>query len=184
MFRKQIAIAAGAISLIAAAVPATVAAQSQPGVAQPGPVTCRANRIDVTAPNIEPSVPTGIVGGSQLTGFRSILKRWDAVRRAWVPVVRSPDYFHQADGIVIAPEVFQFYDPVYRVWRTRTQGPSFSMTGRRGYFTVSFEFYWLDNVNGQGSGRVLSRRLMGPSEVFDERPGSYGPRPQRYCYYR
>ena len=183
-FHKQIAIAVAAIGLIASAMPATtVAAQNQPGVAQPGPVTCRAGRIDVTAPNIEPSVPTGIVGGSQLTAFVSVLKRWNSTRRAWVSVARSRDYYHQADGLVIPPEVFQYFDPVYRVWRATSQGPSFSMVGRKGYFSVTFEFYWLDNVNGQGTNKVLGRRLMGPSEVFDERRSSYG-RTRGFCLYR
>jgi hypothetical protein len=182
-FRKQITIAVAAIGLIATAIPATVVAQNQPGVAQPGPVTCRAGRIDVTAPNIEPSVPTGIVGGSQTTAFVSVLKRWNSTRRAWVPVARSRDYYHQADGLVIPPEVFQYYDPVFRIWRATSQGPSFSMVGRRGYFTVTFEFYWLDNVNGQGTNAVLGRRIMGPGEVFDERGSSYG-RTRGYCLYR
>jgi hypothetical protein len=183
MFRKQITIAVAALGLIAAAIPATSAALNQPGVAQPGPVTCRLGRIDVTAPNIEPSVATGIVGGSQTTAFRSVLKRWYPTQRAWLPVRRSPYYYHEADGLVIPPEVFQYIDPASGAWRSTSQGPSFSMVGRSGYFSVTFEFYWLDYVNGRGTGMVLGRRLMGPGEVFDERPSSYG-RTRGYCRYR
>jgi hypothetical protein len=184
MFRTQIALAAGAVGLIVAALPATAASQqSPPGVAQPGVVTCRATTMSVAAPNIEPNLDTGMVGGSQLTGFVAILKRWDATRRAWVSVQRSRDYLHQADGITVPPEVFSYYDPAYRVWRTRTQGPVFSMAGRSGYFTVSFEFYWLDNVNGQGTNRVIARRLTGAWEVLDERRYPFRT-DLKYCYYR
>jgi hypothetical protein len=184
MFRKQIALAAGAIGLMAAALPATAASQqSPPGVAQPGVVTCRASTMSVAAPNIEPNRDTGIVGGYQVTGFVSILKRWDATRRAWVPVRRSPSYFTRSDGLVIPPEVFSYFDPVYQVWRDVTQGPTFSMVGRRGYFTVSFEFYWLDNVNGQGTNRVIARKLTGAWEVFDERRYPFR-NDLKYCLYR
>jgi hypothetical protein len=182
-FPKQITIAAAAIGLIVSAIPATVAAQNQPGVAQPGPVTCRAGRINVTVPNIEPSVATGIVGGSQTTAYVAVLKRWNSTSRVWVPVLRSYQYFHEADGLLIPPEVFQYFDPVSRNWTSTTQGPRFSMVGRRGYFSVTFEFYWLDYVNGQGTGAILGRRLMPPGEVFDERPASYG-RTRGYCLYR
>ena len=137
----------------------------------------------MTVPNIEPSVQTGIVGGSQLTAYVSVLKRWNSTRRVWVSINRSRNYFHQADGLVIPPEVFSYFDPVYQVWRSTTQGPSFSLVGRRGYFSVTFEFYWLDNVNGQGTNMILGRRLMGPGEVFDERRSSYGLT-RGYCLYR
>jgi hypothetical protein len=180
---RKIALLVGTIALVVAAVPIVASGQTPPGIAQPGVVTCRATTMSVAAPNIEPNLNTGLVGGSQLTGFVSILKRWDGTRRVWAPVYRSPVYLHQADGIVIPPERFDYFDPVSRAWRTTSQGPTISMAGRHGYFTVSFEFYWLDNVNGQGTNRVITRKLTGAWEVLDERRYPFR-NDLKYCYYR
>lgn len=181
MFRKQIAIAAAAIGLLVPAAPALAAGSGQYGVAQPGGVSCRPDGLYVTAPNIEP-LAIGLVGGWELTGYVSILKRWDPARAAWVTVSRSVDFYHEADGLVIPPEWFTYLDPASGRVRGTEQGPFFPMAGRKGYFSVTHEFYWLNYFNGKGTGAVLGRLETGPGPVFDERPYTFGYT-AGYCLY-
>jgi hypothetical protein len=180
MLRKLIAFTVGLIGLVIAASPATAATWGEYGQADPNSVTCRSGRMDVTAPYIQPSRETGIVGGWQYTSYTSILKQWDPGRHAWVAISASPPYFHKADRVFTDFEVFDYFYPGYG-WRSTTLGPSFRI-GTHGYFTITFEFSWYDNVNGQGTNRVVGQQDLLPAEVFDERPYTFG-RTIGYCQY-
>jgi hypothetical protein len=180
MFRKQIAIAAGFIGMLISVAPATAGTWGEYGPADPNVVTCRAGRMDVTAPYIQPSRDVGVVGGWQYTSYISVLKQWDSARRVWVPISASPAYFHRADWVFTDFEVFDYYTAGYG-WRTTTLGPSFRIA-THGYFTITFQFDWYDNVNGQGTNRVVGERDLLPAEVFDERSYPF-ERNLGYCLY-
>ena len=178
MLRRLTATAVGIISLFAVSPTATAATWGEYGPAYPNVVTCREGRMDVTAPYILPSRDTGMVGGYQYTSYISILKKWDSVRRVWVPIASSTPYFHRADWVFTDVEVFDYYTAGYG-WRTTVLGPSFPIT-THGYFAITFQFDWYDNVNGYGTNRVIGERDLLPPEHVDERIGVRG---LGYCQY-
>jgi hypothetical protein len=180
MLRKQIAIAAGAVGLLVSAPPAPAATWGEYGPADPNVVTCRAGQMDVTAPYIQPYRWTGPVGGYQYASYISILKQWSPARGAWVAISESPPYFTKADWVFSDLESFDYFYPGYG-WRTTTLGPSFRI-GTPGYFTVAFRFSWYDNVNGQGTNKVVGERDLAPAEIFDERRYPF-VRNLGYCQY-
>jgi hypothetical protein len=169
-----------AMALLVSTPPATAATWGQFGPAYPNTTTCRLDRIDITPPYIQPAVDTGLVGGWQSTAYISVLKRWDQARGAWVAVSQSQPYFHKADWVFMAPELFDYLSPYG--WRSTDKGHSFPMAGRSGYFTVTHEFYWFDNVNGIGTNKVTGQRDLLPNEVFDERRYPF-VRNLGYCLY-
>jgi hypothetical protein len=176
--RRLIATAVAVMGLFVVVPAANAGTWGEYGPAYPNVVTCRGGRMDVTAPYILPSRDVGIVGGYQYTSYISTLKKWDPTRRVWVQVAQSVPYFHRADWVFFDAEVFDYYSPGYG-WRTTVLGPSFPIT-THGFFAITFQFDWYDNVNGQGTNAVVGERDLLPPEHVDERTGQRG---LAYCQY-
>jgi hypothetical protein len=139
----------------------------------------------VTAPYIQPSVDTGLVGGSQWTAFVSILERWNATLGTWVAIHETEPYFHNADWVIAEPEYFYFLDPVLG-WRHTTQGHTLTMAYKvgtqtvfpygKGYFRIRHRFSWWDLAGTQ----VIGERTLG-TDILDER--AYPFAHNGWCYY-
>ena len=155
---RLIATFAGLMVALAVAASPAAAAWGATGAVSAGSGYCwenrnggLGNRILATSPVMDPAATSGIVGGSQLTGFRVTLQRWNG--SSWVA--------NQYSSLKTRYQSWGFWSNSWYDGATGAEVSGLSQFGitTGGYYRLRYDYYWYTNGKLSGSAASLADGL-------------------------